>query len=109
MIEDNWKATNSPNYRYRLTVAKLEMIRSLGGHKADTTIRRFISYHEKLIETYASKKEMTKMPVKINNQEFYFLRENTMNYRKQLSKNLHLDLHQIQSALCGRHHRKGFG
>lgn len=72
LIEDNGKATNSPNYRYRLTEETLEMIRSLGGHKADASIKRFISYHEKLIETYASKKEMTKMPVKINNQEFTF-------------------------------------
>ena len=72
LIEDNGKATNSPNYRYRLTAETLEMISSLGGHKADAAIKRFISYHEKLIETYASKKEMTKMPVKINNQEFTF-------------------------------------
>ncbi|MEG1947828.1 MAG: BsuBI/PstI family type II restriction endonuclease [Lachnospiraceae bacterium] len=72
LIEDNGKATNSPNYRYRLTAETLEMIRSLEGHKADATIKRFVTYHEKLIETYASKKEMTKMPVKINNQEFTF-------------------------------------
>lgn len=72
LIEDNGKATNSPNYRYRLTAETLEMIRSLGGYKADATIKRFITYHDKLIETYASKKEMTKMPVKINNEEFTF-------------------------------------
>ncbi|MCR2020294.1 restriction endonuclease, partial [Blautia pseudococcoides] len=56
----------------RLTAETLEMIRSLGGYKADATIKRFITYHDKLIETYASKKEMTKMPVKINNEEFTF-------------------------------------
>lgn len=72
LIEDNGKATNSPNYRYKLTAETLEMIRSLEGHKDDATIKRFVTYHEKLIETYASKKEMTKMPVKINNQEFTF-------------------------------------
>ncbi|MEG1716907.1 MAG: BsuBI/PstI family type II restriction endonuclease [Lachnospiraceae bacterium] len=72
LIEDNGKTTNSPNYRYRLTDETLEMIRSIGGHKADSVIKRFITYHEKLIEIYASKKEMTKMPVKINNQEFTF-------------------------------------
>lgn len=72
LIEDNGKATNSPNYRYRLMAETLEMVHSLGGHKVDATIKRFISYHEKLIETYASKKEMTKMPVKINNQAFTF-------------------------------------
>lgn len=72
LIEDNGTATNSPNYRYRLTAESLEMIRSLGGYKADAMIKRFVTYHEKLIKTYASKKEMTKMPVKINNQEFTF-------------------------------------
>lgn len=72
LIEDNGKATNSPNYRYRLTEETLEMIRSIGGHKADSAIKRFMTYHEKLVEIYASKKEMTKMPVKINNQEFTF-------------------------------------
>lgn len=72
LIEDNGKATNSPNYRYRLTAETLEMIRSIGDHKADSAIKRFMTYHEKLVEIYASKKEMTKMPVKINNQEFTF-------------------------------------
>lgn len=72
LIEDNRKATNSPNYRYRLTAETLEMVRNIGGHKADSAIKRFITYHERLIEIYASKKEMTKMPVKINNQEFTF-------------------------------------
>lgn len=72
LIEDNGKATNSPNYRYRLTEETLEMVRSIGGHNADTIMKRFVTYHEKLVEMYASKKEMTKMPVKINNEEFTF-------------------------------------
>lgn len=72
LIEDNGKATNSPNYRYRLTEETLAMVRSVGGHEADRVIKRFIAYHDKLIEIYASKKEMTKLPVKINNQEFTF-------------------------------------
>ena len=70
LIEDNGKATNSPNYRYRLTAETLEMVRSIGGRKESSAIERFVTYHEKLIEIYASKKEMTKMPVKINNHEF---------------------------------------
>lgn len=72
LIEDNGKATNSPNYRYKLTAETLEMVRSIGGDRANIVIHRFVTYHEKLIEIYASKKEMTKMPVKINNQEFTF-------------------------------------
>ncbi|MEG1566254.1 MAG: BsuBI/PstI family type II restriction endonuclease [Anaerovoracaceae bacterium] len=72
LIEDNGKATNSPNYRYHLTEEMLDMVHNIGGHKENDAIQRFATYHEKLIETYASKKEMTKMPVKINNQEFTF-------------------------------------
>ncbi|MEG0961782.1 MAG: BsuBI/PstI family type II restriction endonuclease [Lachnospiraceae bacterium] len=55
-----------------MTAETLEMLHSIGGHKADSFIKRFITYHEKLIEIYASKKELTKMPVKINNREFTF-------------------------------------
>ena len=72
LIEDNGKATNSPNYRYRITAETLEMLRDIGAYKEQATIERFLSYHDKLVEIYASKKEMTKMPVKINNQEFTF-------------------------------------
>lgn len=72
LIEDNAKATNSPNYRYRLTAETLDMIRSIGEHKADTAIKRFIAYHDKLVELYTSKKEMVKMPVKINNEMLTF-------------------------------------
>ena len=72
LIEDNGKATNSPNYRYRLTKETLEMVQSIGGHRENSAIKRFVTYHEKLVEIYASKKEMTKMPVKINNEEFTF-------------------------------------
>jgi hypothetical protein len=48
------------------------MICSIGGIFEDSTRQRFAAYHEKLIEMYASKKKMTKMPVKINNREFTF-------------------------------------
>lgn len=72
LIEDNDKATNSPNYKYRLTEEALSLVRSIGSHKAESTISAFLTHHEELIEIYASKKEMTKMPIKINNQEFTF-------------------------------------
>lgn len=72
LVEDNGMATNSPNYRYRITAETLEILRNIGGHQEHTKIERFLSYHDKLVEIYASKKEMTKMPVKINNQEFTF-------------------------------------
>lgn len=36
------------------------------------SISRFLCYHEKLIDMYASKKKMTMMPVNINCNEFKF-------------------------------------
>ena len=36
------------------------------------SLNRFLAYHDKLIDIYASKKKMTMMPVKINGLEFSF-------------------------------------
>ncbi len=72
LIEDNGKATNSPNYRYRLTAETLEIIRSVGETNQNTMFQRFLAYHDRLIDMYASKKRMTKMPVRINEQDFAF-------------------------------------
>ena len=72
LIEDNGKATNSPNYRYRLTEETLKFLRHLGGFQQDAMIERFMAYHQRLVDIYASKKRMTLMPVKINNQDFTF-------------------------------------
>lgn len=72
LIEDNGKATNSPNYRYRITEEMLSILRAIGGSGKEAAIRRFMEYHQRLMDIYASKKQMTKMPVKINNQDFTF-------------------------------------
>ena len=72
LIEDNGKATNSPNYRYRITAEALKVLRALGGSNAKTQINQFLAYHEKLVDIYASKKKMTMMPVKINGANFQF-------------------------------------
>lgn len=72
LIEDNGKATNSPNYRYRITEETLGMLRSLGTDRETERLQRFLSYHTRLVDKYASKKEMTMMPVKINGEDFQF-------------------------------------
>ena len=43
LIEDNGKATNSPNYRYRLTEETLAVIQNLGGEQQEAFIRRFMA------------------------------------------------------------------
>ena len=79
IIEDNGKATNSPNYRYRLTGEFLKVIQSISESDGtcvcednDFEIQSFISRHQSLKDIYASKKKMQMMPVKINNQDFTF-------------------------------------
>lgn len=74
LIEDNGKATNSPNYRYRLTPEFLKVICSLDDDSTisedNLELKKFIGEHESLSSIYASKKQIQKMPVKINNIDF---------------------------------------
>ena len=72
LIEDNGKATNSPNYRYRLTEETIKILRTMETPAGKESIKRFLCYHEKLIDLYASKKKMTMMPVNINGENFKF-------------------------------------
>ena len=67
IVEDNGKATNSPNYCYRLTVEALTLIKSYGSAAWEQTLAAFLAAHEALVDLYASRKAMTKMPVRINN------------------------------------------
>ena len=70
VTEDNRKPTNSPNYKWRLTKEFVDVIQNIGID--DTRLELFKINHDSLIDIYASKKEMEKMPVKINNQDFTF-------------------------------------
>ena len=72
IIEDNGKATNSPNYRYRITDEALRLIQKYNNEVWESELAQFLSVHETLVEYYASKKEMEKMPVKINGIDFTF-------------------------------------
>lgn len=75
LIEDNGMATNSPNYRYRITLEFLNVIRSINENQNiedNKTLKLFLKNHDTLSAIYASKKIIRKMPVKINNQEFTF-------------------------------------
>lgn len=65
-IEDNGKATNSPDYRYRLTDEFLTVIRQEG---AAECIAAFLTVHKSLIATYTSKKKLTQIPIIVNGVE----------------------------------------
>lgn len=71
-IEDNGLATNSPNYRYRLTDEMLDLLKSFGTADWTDRLTSFLQNHESLVQIYASKRTMQKMPVQINGEEFTF-------------------------------------
>lgn len=71
-IEDNGKATNSPNYRYRLTDEMLSLLQSYKTTNWSTTKQCFLDSHETLVSIYTSKRTMRKMPVNINGKDFTF-------------------------------------
>lgn len=72
LIEDNGKATNSPNYRYRITDESLELIQSINDESWLSKLKGFSEKHVSLIEMYSSKKKMRRMPVNINGKELMF-------------------------------------
>ena len=59
LIEDNGVATNSPNYRYRITDEFLSAIKEVGKRK-NRALDIFMANHDNLTEIYASKKKMLK-------------------------------------------------
>ncbi|HBW14517.1 MAG TPA: restriction endonuclease [Proteiniclasticum sp.] len=72
IIEDNGKATNSPNYRYSVTGEALELFRTYASDDWSYSLSSFLETHERLIDIYASKKVMEKIPVEINGVELSF-------------------------------------
>ena len=97
-IEDNGKATNSPNYRYRLTDEMLALIQSYGTAKWKHNLVAFQKAHSSLVELYASKRTMRKMPVQVKEKISPFLLASIMNCRRLLSRNLHPALRQTLNA-----------
>lgn len=80
ITENNGTATNSPNFRYRITDEFIRVIRSIdrsdynGSSVSENPpeLTAFLNSHSSLKEIYASKKKMLKMPVKINRQDYTF-------------------------------------
>ena len=71
-MEDNGKATNSPNYRYRITYETLELIQAYNTEAYVERLSAYLKARETLVEKYTSKKQMEMMPVKINQEELNF-------------------------------------
>ena len=72
IVKDNGKATNSPNYKYKLTDEFLNLIQTYDTPQWDNSLTEFLSSHESLIRIYSSQRELTKKPVQINGELFSF-------------------------------------
>jgi hypothetical protein len=44
LVEDNGKATNSPNYRYRLTEETVKMLKTMQTSEWQNSLNRFLTY-----------------------------------------------------------------
>ncbi|MDR2339878.1 MAG: restriction endonuclease [Deltaproteobacteria bacterium] len=72
IIEDNGKATNSPNYSYRLTKEALFLLKKYGKKDWNKSLKHFQSIHASLLEIYSSKKKAQKVPICVNNNIIHF-------------------------------------
>lgn len=72
IIEDNEKPTNSPNYRYRITIETLNLIKKYKSIEWEKEKDKYLKNHEKLIDIYENKRKLTRMPVIINGAKFEF-------------------------------------
>jgi hypothetical protein len=70
MVEDNGVATNSPNYRWRITDEFLRVLRNIDND--NNALLSFKEKHISLVDLYSSKRSIKKMPVKINGADYSF-------------------------------------
>lgn len=72
VIEDNGVASNSGNFKYRVTNEIVELLRSYRGREWKTALGYYKKYHQAVVNSYISKKELQKMPVRVNGQDLKF-------------------------------------
>lgn len=71
-IEDNGMATNSPNYRYRLTEEMLSLLQLYGTRSWASNKKSFLNLHQGLIDLYDAKRKFIRTPVVINGKKLIF-------------------------------------
>lgn len=72
LIEDNGLASNSGNYKYRLTAEMIELMRVFRTNEWEIALKYYAKYNQALVHSYQSKKELQKMPVRVNGQDLRF-------------------------------------
>ncbi len=70
LVEDNGVATNSPNYRYRVTAEALSLLQSYGGPLWEVKLAAFRAVHKSLKEVYESKKRVRRVPVRVDGVDY---------------------------------------
>jgi hypothetical protein len=64
------RPTNSPNFCYCLTNEMLQLIKSYGTRKWQTQLKYFVAEKGMLIEKYKQQRDISRVPVVVNGQEF---------------------------------------
>ena len=66
------RPTNSPNYCYCLTSEMLTLIQTYGTKKWRSRLHAFVAKQGTLMERYRQRRNLSRMPVVVNGQEFQF-------------------------------------
>jgi hypothetical protein len=66
------RPTNSPNYSYCLTDEMLFLIQTYGTNRWQSRLKRFIDQQSTLIVKYSQQRDISRVPVMVNGQEFSF-------------------------------------
>jgi len=66
------RPTNSSKFSYCLTDEMLELVKTYGTEKWQHALKKFISQKGTLIEKYSQMRDITRVPVIVNEQEFNF-------------------------------------
>lgn len=72
IVEDTSLASNSGNYKYRLTDEILELLRVYQTDEWEIALKYHNKYNKALVHSYQSKKELEKMPIRVNGQDLRF-------------------------------------
>jgi len=64
--------TNSPNYGYHLTNEMLSLVQTYGTNRWQGRLKRFIDKQGKLMEKYSQQRDILRIPIMVNGQEFSF-------------------------------------
>lgn len=66
------RPTNSPNYCYRLTDEMYTLVKTYGTSLWQKALRKFITEKGSLVEKYSQQRDLARVPIVVNGQEFSF-------------------------------------